>query len=1084
MKRIVSIKSKLLLLLLATITLTLLLAGAGLGYLIERYYEAEAEEGFARVFHELSVQLRHQEQSLAGLARRLSQRDDLVSSINMISRYATPEDYMPLVYDGEKETLAENFRNESQAAAIDEIAAYDAQGTLISFYTSRDNGQMGYLTFAASQPLVMASENEQFSRWQHKSLPGGLSSTLAPSQEGASAVAYRPSAQGLVVEYRSPVHRIFPDGEQLKVGEILVRKYIDESFISGISDKTGISSHIIIKQGWRSDRFLDIDPDTMGEIGTTSTITEKLPHTRFNLNESFAAGVALMLADGRRALFVSVVPREVVSGAVNETFSMVLLVLLLSAAVILPLGIGVSQRTISRPLARLSEAVAAVERGEYGARVELHSNDELSALAYAFNSMSASIHQRERELVESEDKYRNLVDNLPQRVFLKDRQSTYISCNRSYAHDLGIEPEDIVGKSDFELFSPEYASEYRLSDDQIMLKGEIAELEEHYVIGGRDRVVQTVKTPIRSADNAVVGILGIFWDITEKKRAEEQLRQSAVVFENTADGVMVTDAENRIIAVNKAFCEITGYSQADALGKSPSFRRSERQGGEFYSAMWDQIANTGRWQGEIWNRRKSGEIYPEWMTVNVVRDDEGRIGNYVAVFSDITQVKRSQMQLDHMAHHDPLTDLPNRSLLADRLEQAVHRAERTGNHVAVLFIDLDRFKNINDTLGHPSGDLLLQDVARRLQHMLRHEDTVARLGGDEFIVVVENIERPDFAESVASKIIEVLDTPFTINGQELFIGASIGISLYPTDGGNPSNLIKYADTAMYRAKEKGRNTYQFYTQELTDTVMERLALESSLRRALDAGQLELHYQPQVELSSGRIIGAEALLRWHHPELGMISPERFIPLAEEAGIILPIGEWVLEQACSQAARWCALYPEFERIAVNLSIVQLQRNDFVEKVRGVLQRTGLPAAKLELEITEGMLMQFPDITQVVLNGLRDLGVDLAIDDFGTGYSSLSYLKRFPIQILKIDRSFIMDIPADSNDAAITRAVIALGKSLQMKVIAEGVETAQQAEFLLQEGCNVGQGYYYKRSVSADELLRLLRLGRLPERQAATV
>ncbi|HEY9147490.1 MAG TPA: EAL domain-containing protein [Gammaproteobacteria bacterium] len=1084
MKRNVSIKSKLLLLLLATITLPLLLAGTALGYLIERYYEAEAEEGFARVFHELSVQLLQQEQGLARLAQRLSQRDDLIASINMISRYATPEEYLPLVYDGEKQLLARSFRNESQSTTIDEIAAYDAQGTLISFYTSQDNGVMGYLTFADGEPVVMASGNGRFSQWQSNSLPEGLARTLSPSQEGDPVVLYRQSAEILLAEFRSPIYRSFPDGVQIKVGDIVVRKYIDKAFINGISEKTGIRTQLITDLGRRSDQLPEIGLDALANIATTDKVSEQLPLTRFNMNESFAAGMLLVLADDSRALFLSVVPREVVSEAVNETFSMVLLVLLLSAAVILPLGISVSQRTISRPIARLSEAVSAVERGEYGARVDLRSNDELSALAHAFNSMSTSIHQRERELVESEDKYRNLVDNLPQRVFLKDRHSTYISCNRSYAHDLGIEPEDIVGKSDFELFAPEYAREYRLNDEQVMLKGEIAEIEEPYIIGGRESVVLAVKTPIRNADNEVVGILGIFWDITDKKLAEEKLRQSAVVFESTADGVMVTDAENRIIAVNKAFCDITGYSQAEALGKSPSFRRSERQGTEFYSAMWDEIAQTGRWQGEIWNRRKNGEIYPEWMTVNVVRDEEGRIGNYVAVFSDITQVKHSQMQLDHMAHHDPLTDLPNRNLLADRLAQAVHRAERTGNHVAVLFIDLDRFKNVNDTLGHPSGDLLLQDVARRLQHMLRLEDTVARLGGDEFIVVVEDIERPDFAESVASKIIDVIAAPFTINGQELFIGASIGISLYPTDGNNPSNLIKYADTAMYQAKEKGRNTYQFYTQELTDTVMERLALESSLRRALEAGQLELHYQPQVELGSGRIVGAEVLLRWYHPEHGMISPERFIPLAEEAGLILPIGEWVLEQACIQAAQWCELYPEFERIAVNLSIAQLQRSDFVEKVRDILQRTGLSAEKLELEITEGMLMQFPDITRVVLNGLRDLGVDLAIDDFGTGYSSLGYLKRFPIQILKIDRSFIMDIPADSNDVAITRAVIALGKSLQLKVIAEGVETVQQAEFLLQEGCNLGQGYYYNHPVSAEELLRLLQLGRLPEQNAVMV
>lgn len=1072
MSRFVSIKSKLLTLLLATILLILLLVGLSLDLLIERFYQDESRKGFSRLFDEVAGQLIERKNTLVTHARRLSLRDDIISTVNMIHQYATPENYQPLVYDGEKRKLALELRNEAKAGAIDEISIYDANGTLISFYRGRQQEEViGYVSYEQGLPVSYVLNDEPINPWIQAPPPATIPLQLTRGEVNVPDISYRLSGSKVVIENRTMIARVYPNGTRKEVGYVAVKQFISRDFVEQVTQKTGVEFAILIDAKHRLGDLNGISHEQLGEIEVITQIKEKIPFTLRDLTGNFVAASALRLTDKNDVIFLAAIPKEVVAKAISNTQSLVILVLLMAAAIILPLGVLAANRSISQPLARLTAGVDAVQKGDYGTRVSVNSNDELNLLAKAFNSMSASIYHRELKLVESENKYRNLVDNLPQRIFFKDLNCVYVSCNRRYAEDLNFTPEEIIGKTDFDLFSEPYARKYRLDDERIMTSGVMEELEESYETNNGKGIIQTVKTPIRDPDGNIIGILGIFWDITEKKQAEKQLRQSAAVFESTADGVIVTDTDRNIIAVNKAFTEISGYSEGEALGKTPSFRRSERQDEQFYRDMWAAIHEQGRWQGEIWNRRKNGEVYPEWMTISTVRDSGDNISNYVAVFSDITNIKRSQMQLDHMAHHDPLTDLPNRTLLDDRLSQAINRARRHEERIGVLFIDLDRFKNVNDTLGHPTGDILLQDVAKRLQNLLREEDTVARLGGDEFILLIEDLEKTEVAEAIATKVIDALSRPFTIRSHELFIGASIGISIFPDNGNDAETLIKYADAAMYRAKEQGRNTYQFYTQELTQSAMERLELESALRRALARNEMELYYQPQVNLTSGAIIGAEALLRWHHPELGMVPPDKFIPLAEESGLITEIGDWVLANACRQAAEWSAHYKIFKRIAVNLSGVQVQRGDIADKVRRTLDQSGLLPHMLELEITESVLMQHPDIAARNLNGLREIGVELAIDDFGTGYSSLSYLKRFPLQILKIDRSFVMDVPNDANDTAITRAVIALGKSLQLKLIAEGVETEEQEHFLTREGCDIGQGYYYSRPLPVAEFTRLL-------------
>ncbi len=574
--------------------------------------------------------------------------------------------------------------------------------------------------------------------------------------------------------------------------------------------------------------------------------------------------------------------------------------------------------------------------------------------------------------------------------------------------------------------------------------------------------------PVRGERDKTRHHVGILEDITAQRRAEERLRQSAAVFESTSEGMVVTDLEGSIVDVNRAFTDITGYGRDEALGRNPRMLKSGRHGPELYQTIWTSLAETGHWRGEVWNRRKSGEIYPEWLTISTVCDAAGRVCNYVGVFADITTVKRSEERLEYLAHHDPLTGLPNRLLFSARLEHAIAHASRNDTYLAVLFLDLDRFKTVNDVFGHPLGDKLLQDVGERLRACVRLDDTVSRLGGDEFVILLERIEDPENAGAVARKILSSLSAAFTVDGRDQYVSASIGISVYPRDGDDPAGLIRNADTAMYKVKEQGRQGYLYYTQDFTLRATELATLESDLHRALDRAELTVHYQPQVDLRSGALVGIEALLRWTHPDRGRISPVEFIPIAEESDLIVAIGQWVLEHACRQGRAWLDAGLSFGRISVNISGVQIRRGDLLAVVRAALEASGLPPERLELEVTEGFIMRQAERSVQRLEGLRQLGISLAIDDFGTGYSSLSYLKRLPIDRLKIDQSFIRDIPSDADDAAISRAIIALADSLGLAVIAEGVETPAQKAFLLDHGCREAQGYLFSRPLGSVALL----------------
>jgi diguanylate cyclase (GGDEF)-like protein/PAS domain S-box-containing protein len=559
----------------------------------------------------------------------------------------------------------------------------------------------------------------------------------------------------------------------------------------------------------------------------------------------------------------------------------------------------------------------------------------------------------------------------------------------------------------------------------------------------------------------------------EYKRNEARLKLAAKVFEQSSEGFIITDAKRKIILVNQAFSKITGYSESEVLGQPSSVLNPGYHDDNYYHTMWNSIKAQGYWQGEVWNRRKTGEAYPELLNVSVVRDSEGKISEYVGVFADITQIKKSEQRLEFLAHHDPLTALPNRLLLFLRLEHSIDVAKRENKQLALLMLDLDRFKDVNDSLGHLAGDQLLKMVAERLTARLRDIDTVARLGGDEFTLLLEDIAHPEDAARLAESIIADLSEPWLLpERSEVRIGVSIGISLYPQYGNTPEILLQQADTALYQAKADGRNRFAYFSNELTYAVRERIALEAKLRRAISQNELRVYFQPQIDIASGKIVGAEALVRWLSPEEGLIPPIRFIPIAEQTGLIVDIGEWVLRETCRQGQRWLDAGLPAITLAVNVSPHQLRQSDLNDLVAAVLNETGFPAKQLELELTESGLMERENEAVVLLNQLRQQGIRLAIDDFGTGYSSLAHLKRFPLDVLKIDKSFIEDIPHQQDDMEIAATIVAMGHTLGFKVLAEGVETKEQLTFLKRQGCDLYQGYYSNPPLPAPDFAAVLQ------------
>jgi len=664
----------------------------------------------------------------------------------------------------------------------------------------------------------------------------------------------------------------------------------------------------------------------------------------------------------------------------------------------------------------------------------------------------------------------SLLDNFPFLVWLKDRDCRYLAVNKMFAEQCNRDIGQIIGKTDGEIYPDEFAEIYSRDDRAVMQQKQQMAREEKVVIAGQRHWLEIYKGPLLDDTGEVLGTVGFSRDISRRKEFEDALNLAALVFDNSTEAMIVTDADNKILKVNAAFTQVTGYSFDDVKGRDPKFLASGEHDQAFYGVMWKSINTTGSWKGEIKNRRKSGEKYVEEIVINTIFDHEGRPLRRVALFSDITQRKQTEEQIWQHANFDPLTGLPNRRLMQERLAQEIKKAHRMRQQFGLMFIDLDRFKEVNDTLGHEIGDVLLKDAAQRLEVCVRESDTVARLGGDEFTIILSDLDGFNSAERVAQHLMQQLSEPFVLNGQPVYISASIGITIYPGDSLELSQLLRNADQAMYAAKNLGRNRYSFFTVSMQEASNARAALMCDLRGALAEGQFTLFYQPIVDLASGEVSKAEALLRWQHPERGMVSPAEFIPLTEEAGLITEIGDWVFKEASRQVFQWRKTLQSDFQISINKSPRQFldSRHD-ARNWMAWLEQLGLSGQALVVEITEGLLLEASPKTSDHLLVFRDAGIQVAIDDFGTGYSSLAYLKKFHIDYLKIDQSFVRNLNEASSDFVLCEAIIVMAHKLGLKVIAEGVETELQRNLLQSIGCDYAQGYLFAQPMAADDFER---------------
>jgi len=707
----------------------------------------------------------------------------------------------------------------------------------------------------------------------------------------------------------------------------------------------------------------------------------------------------------------------------------------------------------------------------------LNRKDEVGLLARNFASLMQRLSVSYGHLFEEKEFNQVTLDSIADAVIVTDEKGCIQYMNYVAEKLTGWLTNEVKGQPIKKIFSIINASTRNPVPnpiDTVLSTGAVVYLSNHTILisrGGTEYHISDSAAPIRKEDNNILGVVLVFNDVTERKQADEKIRTLYQAIEQSPVSVMITDTDANIEYVNSAFEQITGYLSTEVLGQNPRKLKSGKTPPKLYQEMWQTITSGKAWQGEMMNRKKNGELYWENVHITPVIFDAGTISNYLAVKEDITLRKQQEAKILHQAHFDALTNLPNRFLSLDRLSQLINEAQRNNKFVTVLFLDLDDFKKINDTLGHDTGDKLLIEAAARLRNGVRDGDTVGRLGGDEFIVLLGGLSCVTDARPVVENLLSKFRDAFRIDGRELMLTASVGISVYPNDGDSSSELLRNADSAMYHSKGEGRNTYTYFTDAMNKDVSRRLALEEQMHGALDRGELYLCYQPKVDVTSCNIVGVEALLRWDNPALGEITPDEFIPIAEQTGLIVPIGQFVLTQALEMTAKWQQKYKQRFTMAINLSPRQFRDPNLVAFIEKAISQSGVPGESLELEITEGVLMSGHAHIGEALVAIHDLGINLSMDDFGTGYSSLSYLRSYPFDVLKIDRSFIEDITVDTADRELVNAAIAMAHSLGLKVVAEGVETEEQLLLLATQGCEIAQGYLFSKPVDAEKITEML-------------
>ncbi len=726
--------------------------------------------------------------------------------------------------------------------------------------------------------------------------------------------------------------------------------------------------------------------------------------------------------------------------------------------------VWIVRHSIHRPLGQVIERIHAIRDGTFLPNTALPESDEWGFIASALSDMS-------QKVVEFRNLLQRVIDTAPIRVFWKDRDLRYLGCNPAFAQDAGkTHPSEIIGKDDYQMGWASQAEQYRADDRAVMASGipKLSYEEQQTTPSGQTIWLRTSKVPLRDWDNAIFGVLGIYEDITERKQAEEAVQLAANVFTHAREGIMITTADGTILDVNEAFTQITSYRREEVLGRNPRLLSSGRQDRAFYANLWGSLIERGQWSGEIWNRRINGEVYAVLQTISAVPDAQGNTRQYVAMFSDITQIKEQEKTLQHNANYDALTGLPNRILLADRLNQGIVQAQRYGRLLAIAFLDLDGFKAVNDMYGHAVGDQVLIAAAAGMQQVLREGDTLARIGGDEFVAVLLDLPDIQASRPLLIRLLAAVNQSVSVAGQALQVSASIGVTFYPqADAIAMEQLLRQADQAMYQAKLTGKNRYHLFDSSLDHSIRHYHESLQRIRDALDAREFVVHYQPKVNLRTGTILGVEALIRWQHPESGLLPPSAFLPTVEEHPLAVEIDEWVIETALSQVERWQTLGLHLP-VSVNIGARQLQRENFVARLGALLAaHPHVNPGDLEIEVLEtNALADLARVSQVI-EACREIGVLCALDDFGSGYASLTYLKRLPVVQIKIDQSFMLDMQDDPGDLAILSGVICLCAAFHRQVIAEGVETLEQGEVLLQLGCELAQGYGIARPLPAEDI-----------------
>jgi len=675
------------------------------------------------------------------------------------------------------------------------------------------------------------------------------------------------------------------------------------------------------------------------------------------------------------------------------------------------------------------------------------------------------------EMRELENYQQLIINNIVDTAWFIDTKGVFRAVNNAFLSFYNCKIENVIGKTYNDLTDPKTAATYQIQDQEVINSRSPKIIEYSYLaLAGQansEQWAEIALTPVLEDDGTCIGIVGLSRDITERKQHEQQLELADEVIDGTTEAIMITDSNNHIIRINRAFTYMTGYESKEVLGKNPSLLRSPRSTNLMYKEMWTHLQEQGHWQGEIWDKRKDNTIYPKWISISTLKQaNSDKVLNYIALFSDITERKKIESHIKYIAYHDPLTGLANKAYLEKKLISAIEEAEEESYYVGLVQIDLDNFKKINESLGHYVGDEVLKTAAGMITSCLRSTDFVARIGGDEFTIMLDKVKSAYDIKHLGQMILEKFAEPFQVMSYSLHITPSIGFCMYPQDGQNHEVLLQNADTAMYRAKKNGKNQCAFFDQSMTNELLQHVKIENILRKAIKKHQFSLFYQPQIRLEDKCLVGVEALIRLNLKN-EFLSPVDFIPVAEDTGLIIPIGEWVLRQACEDAMRWKQADPNLKlNVAVNLSAHQFEYHYLLKLVNKVLKETGLPADWLILEITESTVIK--DVTETihVLSELKAMGIHLSLDDFGTGYSSLSYLKSFDLDYIKIDRSFIKDIPHDKNDCSITQAIINMAKGLDLKVVAEGAETQDHIDFLNKHHCDKVQGYFYGKPMSFDD------------------